>query len=416
MALLGNGKFKVAVFDVEGVLIPKNRFLLFEVGRTLGFTWFMKIIFHGFLYGLGLISVKSVLKRVCRNFKGFTVEKLLKIFRGIPLIYGAEEVFEKLKMAGLKTVLISSGLPDFVVKDLASRLKADYAFGFDLKIEGGAVTGDVSGDVIEPNGKLLVLKKILEKEGIGLEKCVTVVDDRNNLPIMLREALNIGFQPDFLVRIKADYVVKGSLPEILSLVGIEESRQRTLPSKNEIVREVIHVCGFAVPLLSSLMGLHAVVFLILAVTFLYLISEWLMMQGKSMPVFSLIISRAASYAETHEFAFAPVFFAFGILFTLLVFPSPASSAAIAIFALGDSGAAIFGRSFGKTTLPFDKGKTLEGSISGIFFGFLGALFFVNPFKAFAGAVAAMLIESLPLPLNDNLTVPLTAGAIITLMV
>ena len=45
---------------------------------------------------------------------------------------------------------------------------------------------------------------------------------------------------------------------------------------------------------------------------------------------------------------------------------------------------------------------------------LAGTFFVNPLRAAIGAAAAMTIESLPLPVNDNLVVPLLMGAVLTL--
>jgi dolichol kinase len=49
----------------------------------------------------------------------------------------------------------------------------------------------------------------------------------------------------------------------------------------------------------------------------------------------------------------------------------------------------------------------------LFFGFLATTFFVDSLKALAAAAVAMLVESLPLPLSDNLMVPLTAGFVLT---
>jgi len=416
LAVLHKGKHRLVVFDVEGVLIPKNRFLFFEIRRKLSFSQFLRMVFHGILYELGLISLKSALEKMFKVFKGFKVEEFLQNFRHIPLMPDVEKVFEELRGRGWKTALISSGLPTFLVQDLASKLKADYAFGLDLKTENGVATGEISGEVIEQHGKLLILKRILEKESLTAENCVVVVDDRNNAPMLLPGTLKIGYNPDFLVRVKVDYVVTGRLIEILPLISGEEPRRGALPSKNEVLRETIHACGFTVPILSSLVGQYAIALLILAVTFLYIASEVAMMDERHIPIISWITRHAATHAELYEFATAPIFFAFGILLTLLLFPTPAGSAAIAIFALGDSTAAIFGKIFGKTTLSFNKGKTLEGLVAGLFFSFLAATVYVNPLKALAGAATAMFVESLPLPISDNLIVPLTTGALLTIII
>ena len=130
-------------FDVEGVLVPKHRYLLFEMGRLLSFTQFLKVAFYGVLYELGLVSVKYALEGVCRAFRGFRVDMLLEVFRAVPLIAGVEEVFKRIRERGWKIALVSSGLPDFVVQDLARRLEADYGIGFNLEVEEGVVTGRV---------------------------------------------------------------------------------------------------------------------------------------------------------------------------------------------------------------------------------------------------------------------------------
>src|SRR5208337_4543322 len=118
---------RLVVFDVEGVLIPKRRYLLFEAGRKLGFVQFARIVLFGVLYELGLIRLKSAMKHVFKVFKGLPADDLLQFFKQTPLLPGVREVFEELRSTGWKTALISSGLPTLVVRDLGSTLGADYA-------------------------------------------------------------------------------------------------------------------------------------------------------------------------------------------------------------------------------------------------------------------------------------------------
>lgn len=241
-----------------------------------------------------------------------------------------------------------------------------------------------------------------------------IADDRNNVPMFLPEMLKIGYNPDFAVRVRADIVVNGELQEILLIVNGIPKEKRTL-SKHEVLRETIHACGFFVPILSLYFGLYLVALFILIIMLLYVMSELARMERRDLPILSSITSNAATQSELYEFATAPIFFALGILLTLLLFPFPASSPAIAIFALGDSTASIFGRIYGQKTLPFNKGKTLEGSLIGLFFAFLAGAFFTSPLKSLVGAVVAMMIECLPLPVNDNLITPLITGATLTLI-
>jgi dolichol kinase len=143
-------------------------------------------------------------------------------------------------------------------------------------------------------------------------------------------------------------------------------------------------------------------------------SELARIAGKSFTLFTFITSHAVVKLERYEFAAAPIFYAFGIMFSLIIFPPATGYASIATLTLGDGFAALFGGKFGKTQFPFNKAKYFEGSLFGFIFAFLGANFFLNPIRAFIGAMIGMLVECLPLPINDNLTIPLISGAALTL--
>jgi HAD superfamily phosphoserine phosphatase-like hydrolase len=404
---LKNKKPRLVIFDVEGVLIPKNRFF-FEVGKKLGFSHLIKILFFGFLYQIGAIPLKSALKSMFFNLRDSDVSTLQQVAQKIPLMPYAKELFDQLKMEGCKTALISSGLPNSVVNNLANEVGADRGFGFEVGLNNEKLTGEIWGDVTEANGKFRVLSQIVSSEGLEFGDCAVVADDRNNASIFLPETHNIGYNPDFLLRMKADDVVTGNLSKILPIIKGNQ-KERHLPMKNDFVREAIHASGFTVPILVGIFGLPIVVSFIGGVIALYVMSELLRLDGKNLPVVSAITRRAASQIEMNDFAAAPLYFAIGILATLLIFPAPASSAAIGIFAFGDSAASIFGGIISKTPLPLNKSKSVEGSLAGFFFAFLAGSFYISPLFALIGAVVAMFVEWLPLPVNDNILIPLFTG-------
>jgi dolichol kinase/phosphoserine phosphatase len=404
---------RLAVFDVEGVLVSRNRFI-FDVGKSLGVSQLLKMFFIGFLYKLGVVELKPALKRIFKIMRGVKIETLIRVFDEIPSKPMLESFFAQLKMRNCKIALISSGLPKVVVEKLASMVGADYAFGIEVGLNDDALTGEIWGDAIEANGKFKILSQIVEVEGVKLEDCVVVADDRNNSCIFLSGMHKIGYNPDFVLRFKADTVVTGELSRILPIIyGNPKTRQ--LPSKNDIVREAIHASGFFVPVLAGLIGVYPVALLIYVVSLLYFVSELSRMNRKNLPIISAITRSAASQVELYEFATAPLYFAIGILITLLLFPAPVNSAAIAIFTLGDSTASLFGDLISKKPLPFNKGKTLGGSLAGFFFAFLAGSVFVSPILALIGAAVAMLVESLPLPVNDNITIPLFTGLALLLL-
>ena len=406
---------KLVVFDVEGVLLPRNRYLIFEVGRKLSSFQFVKLLFLGLLYEVRLLSLELTLKEVFKLFRGTSVKELSDTFKEIPLLPHVEMLFAKLREMGLKTAVISSGLPQILVEDLASQLSIDYAFGLELEVVNNIITGNIKGEVIKKDGKAFTLRRILKQENLAPKECVIVADDRNNSSIFYPDALKIGYRPDSAIVQKSDHVITEDLLEILPIIkGTHGSRCR-LPSRNEAIREIIHSIGFLVAFASVYIGVVEVASLLLLMTVIYAASEVARIQWRSSPLISYVTLNASTSSERHEFVATPIFLALGVALSLLLFPAPFNYASIAIVTLGDSAASIFGRLFGNTPIPFNKSKSLEGFIGGFFFAFLGAACFLNLQYALIGAAAGMFVELLPLPINDNLSIPLGTGVLLTLL-
>ena len=403
---------RLIVFDVEGVLIPKNRFI-FEVGKTFGFLGLIKLLFLGFLYEASILKLESALKHIFKDMKGINLETMLDIFSKIPAIPYLQSFFCQLKARNCKIALISSGIPTVIVKKLANTLGADYAYGVEVETKDGQLTGEIWGDAISKNGKRKILYEILSQENLRLSDCIVVADDRNNSCIFMPKMLKIGFNPDFVLRVKADRVVNSKLSGILPIID-GKSHKGSLPSTNDFIREDIHASGFFMPVIAGLIGIPVVASVIILISIVYTVSELSRLEGRELPLVSAITRHAASQSELYGFAAAPLYFAFGIVATLLLFPNHLGSAAIAMFCFGDSAASLFGGLI-STSLPFNKGKTWEGSLAGFIFAFLAGSFFVSPWLALAGAAIAMTIEVLPLPVNDNVLIPVITGATLTLL-
>jgi dolichol kinase len=108
----------------------------------------------------------------------------------------------------------------------------------------------------------------------------------------------------------------------------------------------------------------------------------------------------------------------GIASTLYLFPTGIATAAICFLAFGDVAATSIGERFGRTKIG---GKSLEGTIAFIAAaaaaGFLLPVVGVPVARAIvlAGAVVAAGVELLPLPVNDNLVIPLVSASVMTLL-
>ena len=97
------------------------------------------------------------------------------------------------------------------------------------------------------------------------------------------------------------------------------------------------------------------------------------------------------------------------LLTIHLFPKPVAVLALLFLILGDTVAAVVGKSVGRFRLI--GGKTLEGSIACflVCFGLTLLMPGVPPFVGLVGALTATVFELLPIPLDDNFRIPLSAG-------
>jgi glycerol-3-phosphate acyltransferase PlsY len=103
----------------------------------------------------------------------------------------------------------------------------------------------------------------------------------------------------------------------------------------------------------------------------------------------------------------------GAWFTILIFPKPIAIMALVFMSVGDTTAGIIGMQFGNIKIG---SKTLEGSLSGLMICILtGWLFPIVPITVgIVGSVSAMVVELLPLTIDDNVSIPITSGTIMIL--
>lgn len=102
------------------------------------------------------------------------------------------------------------------------------------------------------------------------------------------------------------------------------------------------------------------------------------------------------------------------LLSIHLFAKPVAVLALSFLIVGDTTAAIVGKSFGRVRLF---GKTVEGSLACLLVCFAITRFLPEvPFRAaLVGAVVATVFELLPIPLDDNFRIPLSAGFAMDLM-
>ncbi|HLB25172.1 MAG TPA: phosphatidate cytidylyltransferase [Nitrospirota bacterium] len=110
----------------------------------------------------------------------------------------------------------------------------------------------------------------------------------------------------------------------------------------------------------------------------------------------------------------------GVTCALAFFSLPVAVYAVCFLACGDVAATTVGERWGRTRLS--GGKSIEGTAAFFAAAFAAGLvidaFFypMSPAIFIAGAAVAAIVEIQPLRLNDNLTIPLVAGAVMQFLV
>ncbi|PKI51290.1 hypothetical protein CRG98_028319 [Punica granatum] len=138
------------------------------------------------------------------------------------------------------------------------------------------------------------------------------------------------------------------------------------------------------------------------------------------------VKSMSRFGDYRELLKGPLYYATTITLACAVFwrASPVGIAAICNLCAGDGFADIVGRRFGHHKIPYNKRKSLAGSVAMASAGFLASIGYMYYFASFGYmqvswemiwgflfvSLASALVESLPLStaLDDNLTVPLTS--------
>jgi dolichol kinase len=101
---------------------------------------------------------------------------------------------------------------------------------------------------------------------------------------------------------------------------------------------------------------------------------------------------------------APAWYLIGVILIATFLKDPNQIAAsIWILAIGDSTSTIIGRK-GTHKLPYNKKKTVEGTVSFILFSLVSFIFVGK--IAIPISIAAALAESLPIKIDDNVLIPI----------
>jgi phytol kinase len=105
----------------------------------------------------------------------------------------------------------------------------------------------------------------------------------------------------------------------------------------------------------------------------------------------------------------------GSFLTMLIFKQrEIVMAALGFMIFGDFAAALVGKFWGRHRWPGDTKKTIEGTTAFALAATCAGWWFLPPHVVILSAIAAAALESIRLPVDDNLWIPLVSGVCLTL--
>jgi len=394
----------LVVLDVDGVLF-KDIFLK-RIVRSRGLKNYMKILWLGIMYYINKITINKLLEEGYKLARDFNAKKAQVTANKIRRVTNIKATIEILHQEEFYVSLISAGIPNFVLKDLAEEIEADHYAGLDIEINEGII--DV--DKIKLISKIETVEKILQRLELKWKDVVSVGDDPNNVELLKKSRIGIGFNPCKIVRKYSDTIIEGNnFFEILPYVIPPERLPRKLTIqrfswKRELFRKGIHLLGCVCPFLAQSNKLLTI-YILLGIITVYFLSEFLRYMGVSFLLFSHITRRAQRHIETRSIIIGPILLGLGIMFTILFFHYHTYLPAILIVSISDSFSALIGIRFGKTRIFGLKNRTVIGSLTFFLSSFI-ILFLTVPARLVLPAtMIATLLELIPVYNLDNLLIP-----------
>ncbi len=179
----------------------------------------------------------------------------------------------------------------------------------------------------------------------------------------------------------------------------------------ELRRKLIHLAGLFVPAIYGATSKEVILLLVGAATVCAFIIE--VARLKSQRANEFFFKLINGYARGHEEkkVTGATYYAVAALLTVAFFSERTAIASLLFLTLGDSAAALVGTRYGVHKLF---GKSMEGSAA-CFLTCSVVGWVILRGVGLVGAAAATLIELVPVPVDDNVRIPLVSGAVMTLL-
>lgn len=175
----------------------------------------------------GELDFHAAIKERVGLLKGLSIEALFTTLTHTKLSHGAKELVATMKTHGATCVLVSGGFT-FFTEAIAEKVGFHHHHGNTLGIDQGATGEQLTGEVIPPIldkfAKVEFLEHYLNTLGLTPEDAMTIGDGANDLPMLKKAGLGVGYhaKPSVAAELK-NTVLYGDLSASLYAQGYKDS-------------------------------------------------------------------------------------------------------------------------------------------------------------------------------------------------
>lgn len=209
--------FKAIAFDMDSTLISIE--CIDEIADAAGKKAEVAAITEAAMRG-EITDFKDSLRRRVALLKGVPAEALQQVYdQRLKINPGAPELINAAKAAGLQTLLVSGGFTFFADR-VRERLGMHEAHSNVLEVQGGLLTGQVLGDIVDGEAKCQHLLALCARIGCEPSQAIAVGDGANDLPMMGAAGLSVAYHAKPKVREQAMVAInEGGLDRLLELMA-----------------------------------------------------------------------------------------------------------------------------------------------------------------------------------------------------
>jgi phosphoserine phosphatase len=170
----------------------------------------------------GDFDFEESLRQRVAMLRGLKLVDVMGIRNQMVLSEGTDELLTTLKWLGFKLGIVSGGF-DIFTDYLKDKFSLDFAYANRLEIKNGALTGKVSGDIVDAAQKARLINQVACDIGIPLDQVVAIGDGANDSLMLTQAGLGIAYNAKKgLDRVANAALSKARFNHVFHLLGITE--------------------------------------------------------------------------------------------------------------------------------------------------------------------------------------------------